>query len=117
MFGEEFVKDPFKKQHNDERIIRRKSYTVPFGWEKLPENPNYIIPVPKELKAIEMAIQYRDTGEYSWTELAAWLHKVTGRKISHMGFKHIYLQTKEKENGATSPQETTTTNTSSPSTS
>ena len=92
----------YQKQANDDRIVRRKSYKVPFGWAKLPENPNYLIPVPKELKAVEIAVQYRDTGEYSWTELAAWLHKVTGRKISHMGFKDIYRRAKEKENGVTS---------------
>jgi hypothetical protein len=106
MFGEDFIKEPYQKQANDDRIVRRKSYKVPFGWAKFPKNPNYIVPVPKELKALEIAIQYRDTGEYSWTELAAWLHKVTGRKISHMGFKYNYQKAKEKENGSTSSQET-----------
>ncbi len=101
MYGEDWVNEPYKKQNNDDRIVRRKSYWVPFGWEKFPKNPNYLVPIPKELKAIEIAIQYRDTGDYSWTELAAWLHKVTGRKISHMGFKCIYLKAKEKENGST----------------
>ena len=96
MFGEDFVKEPFQKQHNDERIVKRRSQCVPFGWAKLPENPNYLVPVPKELKAIELAISYRDTGEYSWMELANWIHKITGRKISPMGFKHRYLQAKEK---------------------
>ncbi len=114
MFGEDFIKDPYKKQHNDDRIVRRKSYHVPFGWAKLAENPNYLVPVPKEIKALEVAIQYRDTGEYSWTELAAWLHKVTGRKISHMGFKHRYLQAKERENGSTPPKETSTPSESKP---
>ncbi len=114
MYGEDFIKEPYKKQDNDDRIVRRKSYKVPFGWAKFPKNPNYIVPVPKELKALETAIQYRDTGDYSWTELAAWLHKVTGRKISHMGFKHRYLQAKEKENGSTSTQETSTTSESQP---
>lgn len=100
MYGEDFIKEPYKKQANDDRIVRRKSYKVPFGWAKFPKNPNYIMPVPKELKALEIAIQYRDTGDYSWTELAAWLHKVTGRKISHMGFKYNYQKAKEKENAA-----------------
>ncbi len=106
MFGEDFIKEPYQKQANDDRIVRRKSYKVPFGWAKFSKNPNYIVPVPKELKALEIAIQYRDTGEYSWTELAAWLHKVTGRKISHMGFKYNYQKAKERENGGTSSKET-----------
>lgn len=101
MFGEDFVKDIPQKFNHDDRIVRRKSYWIPFGYVKLPENPNYLVPVPKELAAIDLAIQYRDSGEYSWTELAAWLHKVTGRKISHMGFKNIYTRAKEKENGTT----------------
>ena len=108
MYGEDFIKEPYKKQNNDDRIVRRRSYKVPFGWVKFAKNPNYMSPVPKELKALEIAIQYRDTGDYSWTELAAWLHKVTGRKISHMGFKYHYQKAKEKEN-ATSTQETNTT--------
>ena len=99
MYGEEFVKDIPKKLNNDTRIVRRKSYWVPFGYAKIPENSNYLIPVPKELKAIELMVQYRDSGEYSWTELAAWMHKVTGRKISHMGVKTIYTREKEIENG------------------
>ena len=106
MFGEDFVKEPLKRPFHDDRIVKRRTTVVPFGWAKLPENPNYLVPVPKELKAIEMAIAYRDTGEYSWTELAAWMHKITGRKISHMGIKYIYTHTKEKENGATPNQET-----------
>lgn len=81
----------------DDRIVKRKALRVPFGWAELPENSAYLIPVPKELKALEIAIEYRDSGEYSWTELAAWLHKVTGRKISHMGFKWIYTKSKENE--------------------
>lgn len=98
MFGEDFIKEPYKKQNNDDRIKKRWSWQVPFGWAKLPENPNYLVPVPKEMKAIELAVAYRDSGEYSWTELAAWMHKVTGRKISHMGVKSIYKRAKEKEN-------------------
>lgn len=87
---------------HDDRIKKRHSYRVPWGWKKLPENPNYISPVPKELQALETAIEYRDSGDYSWSELAGWLHKVTGRSISHMGFKHLYLKAKkEKENGTT----------------
>ena len=115
MFGEDFVKEPFKKQHNDDRIVKRKSQRVPFGWSKLPENPNYLVPVPKELKAIEMAVEYRDTGEYSWMELAAWMHKITERKISPMGFKDIYRRAKEKENATQTitstetPESTTST--------
>ena len=101
MFGEDFVKEPYQKQHNDDRIVKRKSMVVPFGWAKLAENPNYIVPVPKELEAIEKAVAYRDTGEYSWLELASWMHKITGRKLSPMGFKDIYRRAKEKENGST----------------
>lgn len=114
MYGEDFVKEPFKKQFNDDRIVKRKSQVVPFGWAKLPENPNYLVPVPKELKAIEMAVAYRDTGEYSWMELASWIHKITERKLTPMGFKNIYTRAKEKENGGTPQPETEeSTNTSS----
>ncbi len=81
--------------HGDDRIVKRKGLKVPFGWAELPDNPKYLVPVPKELKAMEIAFGYRDSGDYSWTELASWLHKVTGRKISHMGFKWIYQKSKE----------------------
>ena len=101
MFGEDFVKEPYKKQNNDDRIVKRKSMVVPFGWAKLAENPNYLVPVPKELEAIEKAVAYRDTGEYSWMELASWMHKYTTRKITPMGFKDCYRARKEKNNGST----------------
>jgi len=82
--------------------IKRKARTIPFGF-KQSDNPDYIEPVKEELEALEQAKKYLKT--CSLRETAQWLHRKTGRYISHVGLK------KRVERGSTSEtqEETETT--------
>lgn len=63
--------------------IPRIARTIPFGYELDEDDPQWLKPVPLELEALEKAKQYLK--QYSLRQVAAWLTKVTGREISHMG--------------------------------
>lgn len=82
--------------------IKRRARTIPFGF-KQSDNPDYIEPVKEELEALEQAKKYLKT--CSLRETAQWLHRKTGRYISHVGLK------KRVERGSTSEtqEETETT--------
>jgi CO/xanthine dehydrogenase Mo-binding subunit len=82
--------------------IKRRARTIPFGF-KQSDNPDYIEPVKEELEALEQAKKYLKT--CSLRETAQWLHRKTGRYISHVGLK------KRVERGYTSEtqEETETT--------
>lgn len=63
--------------------IPRLSRFVPFGYKVDEENEGWFQPIPLELDALEKAKQYLK--QYSSRQVAAWLTKVTGREISHVG--------------------------------
>ena len=64
--------------------IKRKARTVPFGYKK-DETGEYLLPIESELKALEEAKNYLKTCSYR--EVAEWLHRKTGRYISHVGLR------------------------------
>jgi hypothetical protein len=55
----------------------------PFGYRTDPENPDIYLPIPDELAALEKARKHLK--RYKSRDVAAWLSKITGRKISHEG--------------------------------
>jgi hypothetical protein len=63
--------------------IPRLSRFVPYGYKVDEEDPEWFAPIPLELEALEKAKQYLK--QYSLRQVAAWLTKVTGREISHVG--------------------------------
>jgi len=63
--------------------IPRLGRTIPFGYAVDDEDPEWLKPIPVELDALEKAKQHLK--QYSLRQVAAWLTKVTGREISHMG--------------------------------
>lgn len=63
--------------------IPRLSRFIPFGYKVDEENDGWFQPIPLELEALEKAKQYLK--QYSSRQVAAWLTKVTGREISHVG--------------------------------
>jgi hypothetical protein len=65
--------------------ITRMSRVVPFGYLVDPEDSGVLLPIPRELRALEKAKDYLK--QYSYREVANWLTKQTGREISHMGLK------------------------------
>jgi hypothetical protein len=61
--------------------LHKKS--IPFGYKICEEDPEVLDPIPLELQALEKAKKYLK--QYSSREVAAWLTKVTGRSITHVG--------------------------------
>jgi hypothetical protein len=80
--------------------IPRIARTIPFGYKEDPDDNDMLLPVPRELRAIEKAKEYLK--QYSYREVANWLTKQTGRSISHMGLKkRIESEQSNKRRSAT----------------
>lgn len=80
--------------------IPRIARTIPFGYRVDPEDPKWLEPIPSELEALEKAKQYLK--QYSLRNVAAWLSKVTGREISHVGLtKRIKNEQSQRQRTAT----------------
>ncbi len=63
--------------------IPRLSRFIPFGYKVDENNDGWFLPIPLELDALEKAKVYLK--QYSSRQVAAWLTKVTGREITHVG--------------------------------
>ena len=93
--------------------IKKKARTIPFGF-KQSQDPNYIEPVKEELDALRQAREYSKT--CSLRETAQWLHRKTGRYISHVGLRKRLARnstTETEENNSTESQEVSNTDSSS----
>ena len=93
--------------------IKKKARTIPFGF-KQSEDINYIEPIKEELDALRQAKEYSKT--CSLRETAQWLHRKTGRYISHVGLKKRLERnstTETEENNSTESQEVSQTDSSS----
>ena len=93
--------------------IKKRARTIPFGF-KQSQDPNYIEPVKEELDALRQAEVYSKT--CSLRETAQWLHRKTGRYISHVGLRKRLARnstTETEENSTTESQEVSQTDSSS----
>ena len=93
--------------------IKKKARTIPFGF-KQSQDPNYLEPVREELDALRQAQEYSKT--CSLRETAQWLHRKTGRYISHVGLRKRLARnstTETEENNSTESQEVSNTDSSS----
>ena len=93
--------------------IKKKARVVPFGF-KQSSDPNYLEPVKEELDALRQAKEYSKT--CSLRETAQWLHRKTGRYISHVGLRKRLARnstTETEENNKTESQEVSNTDISS----
>ena len=93
--------------------IKKKARTIPFGF-KQSQDPNYIEPVSEELDALRQAKEYTKT--CSLRETATWLHRKTGRYISHVGLRKRLARnstTETEESNSTESQEVSNTDSSS----
>ena len=93
--------------------IKRKARTIPFGF-KQSEDPDYLEPIREELDALRQAREYSKT--CSLRETAQWLHRKTGRYISHVGLRKRLARnstTETEESNTTESQEISKRNTSS----
>ena len=64
--------------------IKKRARTIPFGF-KQSEDPEYLEPIKEELEALDQAKKYLKSCSYR--ETAEWLHRKTGRYISHVGLR------------------------------
>ena len=93
--------------------IKKKARTIPFGF-KQSQDPEYIEPVREELDALRQAKEYSKT--CSLRETATWLHRKTGRYISHVGLRKRLARnstTETEESNSTESQEVSNTDSSS----
>jgi len=76
--------------------IPRVSRHIPFGYVVDAEDDDYLIPVPEELEALEMAKKHLK--QYSYRKVANWLTQQTGRSISFRGLKkRIDIENKRRK--------------------
>ncbi len=77
---------PQPEEPDEEYVsIPRIARTIPFGYKVDPEDPDMLLPIDSELRALEKAKKYLE--QYSYREVAAWLSRHTGRVITFSGLK------------------------------
>ena len=64
--------------------IKKISKVIPFGYKQT-ETESILEPVSEELEALDQAKKYLETCSYR--EVSQWLHRKTGRYISHVGLR------------------------------
>jgi hypothetical protein len=92
--------------------IKKRARTIPFGF-KQSQDPEYLEPVKEELDALRQAREYSKT--CSLRETAQWLHRKTGRYISHVGLRKRLARnstTETEKNSSTESQEVSQTDSS-----
>jgi len=93
--------------------IKKKARVVPFGFKQL-QDSSYLEPVKEELDALKQAQEYLKT--CSLRETAKWVHRKTGRYISHVGLRKRLERsgtTEAQENSSEESQEVSQTDSSS----
>ena len=66
---------------------RRKSRVIPFGYKQSESDDKTLEPIQNELEALEQAKIYLENSSYR--EVADWLYRKTGRKVTGMGLRKI----------------------------
>ena len=92
--------------------IKKRARTIPFGF-KQSQDPDYLEPIKEELDALRQAKEYSKT--CSLRETAQWLHRKTGRYISHVGLRKRLARnstTETEANSTTESQEVSQTDSS-----
>ena len=82
--------------------IKKKARVVPFGFKQL-QDSSYLEPIKEELDALKQAQEYLKT--CSLRETAKWVHKKTGRYISHVGLRKRLERSSTTEAQENSPEE------------
>ena len=93
--------------------IKKVARVIPFGFKQL-QDSNYLEPIKEEMDALKQAQEYLKT--CSLRETAKWVHRKTGRYISHVGLRKRLERsstTEAEENSAEKRQEVRQTDTSS----
>jgi hypothetical protein len=80
--------------------VPRIARTIPFGYELDEDDPDILMPVPKELDLLETARKH--VRQYSYREVANWLSANSGRYISHVGLRKRLEHERQRKNQAAS---------------
>jgi|TARA_R100000081_G_C4654023_1_gene84237 hypothetical protein len=73
-----------------EGYIKRKTSTIPFGYEVDDEVEGYLKPIEEQIHALDVVSQMVRNDEISLAVAVDWLEASTNRKLSRMGLKkHI----------------------------
>ena len=75
------------KMENEQKILRKRvARVVPFGYKES-EKENYLESVQEEMDALEQARKYIKGSSYR--EVADWIFRKTGRKLTGMGLRKV----------------------------
>tara|TARA_R110001632_G_scaffold27297_5_gene73316 strand:+ start:545 stop:1024 length:480 start_codon:yes stop_codon:yes gene_type:complete len=86
---------PLRGENGDWYPIIRVGRHVPFGYKQDEDDPDLLLPIPKELELLEKAKLFLQ--EYSLRQVAGWLTKQSGRYISHVGLdKRVRIEEKRR---------------------
>ncbi len=72
-----------------EKTLKRRSSTIPFGYELSKEDSQYLEPIDKQLEALKAVEEMIVNEELSLRDGCYWLEDYTGRRISPAGLKKI----------------------------
>ena len=64
--------------------LKKIARIIPFGYKESEER-GYLDSIPEEIEALDQAKNYLKTCSYR--EVSQWLHRKTGRYISHVGLR------------------------------
>ena len=70
-----------------EGYIKRKTSTIPFGYEVDVEVDGYLKPIDEQIHALDVVSQMVRNDEISLAVAVDWLEASTNRKLSRMGLK------------------------------
>ena len=73
-----------------EGYIKRRTSTIPYGYELVTETEGYLKPIPSQINALEVVSEMVHGDEISLAVAVDWLEASTNRTMSRMGLKkHI----------------------------
>ena len=70
-----------------EGYIKRKTSTIPFGYELDANIDGYLKPIPNQIHALNVVSEMVHNEEISLAVAVDWLEETTDRKMSRMGLK------------------------------
>lgn len=79
--------------------VVRLSKWIPFGYEEDPNDPDVLLPIVRELELLEQAKKHLK--KYSYREVANWLTKESGKKISNEGLRKRIQRESRRQREAT----------------
>jgi hypothetical protein len=75
---------PVFKDIDGVQYLKNRARVVPYGYKRNEDYPGWLEPIPLEIEALKRARDYIK-GRCKYEDVADWLFKATGRKISIMG--------------------------------